>query len=76
MKINIITNFLEKMSEEDRLIFNMHFFKSINISQIARSIDREGYYVKTKIENLLADLKSLMIENNLSLEDLTEKYDY
>ena len=54
----------------------MHFFKSINISQIARSIDREGYYVKTKIENLLADLKSLMIGNNLSLEDLTEKYNY
>ncbi len=73
---NIISNFLEKMSEEDRLIFNMHFFKSINISQIARSIDREGYYVKTKIENLLADLKGLMIGNNLSLEDLTEKYNY
>ena len=73
---NIISNFLEKMTEEDRLIFNMNFFKSINISQIARSIDREGYYVKTNIENLLADLKSLMIENNLSLEDLTEKYNY
>ena len=64
------------MSEEDCLIFNMHFFKSINISQIVRSIDREGYYVETKIENLLADLKSLMIKNNLSLEDLTEKYNY
>ena len=73
---DIIRIYLDKMSEEDRLIFNMSFFKSINISQIARSIEREGYYVKTKVEKMLSALKNLMIENNLSLEDLTEKYNY
>ena len=57
-----------------RLASNL-FSMGLTLGSIRIILDVIGG-VETKIENLLADLKSLMIKNNLSLEDLTEKYNY
>ena len=54
----------------------MSFFKSVNTSQIARSIGQERYFVATKIKELEEDFKELLIKNDLSPEDLKKNYNF
>ena len=72
----IMASFMDKLKGEDLIIFNMSFFKSVNVSQIARSINQERYFVATKIEELVEDFKELLIKNDLSLEDLKNNYNF
>jgi hypothetical protein len=72
----IMDSFFDKLKGEDLIIFNMSFFKSVNVSQIARSINQERYFVATKIEELVEDFKELLIKNDLSLKDLKNNYNF
>ena len=72
----LMASFMDKLKGEDLIIFNMSFFKSVNVSQIARSINQERYFVATKIKELLEDFKELLIKNDLSLEDLKNNYNF
>ena len=54
----------------------MSFFRGVNTSQIARSINKERYFVAKKIEELVEEFKELLIKNDLSLEDLKNNYNF
>ena len=73
---NVMRSFTEKLNDEDLNIFNMSFFRSKKVSEIARQLGRERYYVKTKFDGMLDDLKTQMSENNLSLQEFIESYNF
>ena len=72
----VIRSFTEKLTDENLNIFNMIFFRSKKVSEIARQLGRERYYVENKFEGMLADLKKLMSDNNLSLQEFIENYNF
>ena len=73
---NILESFFEKLKGDDLIIFNMNFYKNVKTSQIARSINKERYFVAKKIEELLEEFKESLVKNGLSLEDLKSNYNF
>ena len=56
----ILTDYKGNLSPQDKLIFNMHVYKEVKVSQIATAIGQTRYFVKTRIDDMLNELKNLM----------------
>ncbi len=61
-KLNkVLADYKVNLTEQDKLILNMNYYKEINASQIAKAIDQNRYYVEKRIKEMLDDLRNLMI---------------
>ena len=61
-KLNkVLADYKVNLTEQDKLILNMNYYKEINASQIAKAIGQNRYYVEKRIEEMLDDLRNLMI---------------
>ena len=63
----ILADYKGKLTAQDKLIFNMHFYKEVKVSRIATAIDQTLYFVKKRIKNMSNDLENLNTEKNISI---------
>ena len=63
----ILADFKGNLTAQDKLIFNMHFYGKVKVSQIATVIHQTLYFVKKRIKNMSNDLKNLNPEKNISI---------
>ena len=63
----ILADYKGNLTAQDKLIFNMHFYKEVKVSRIATAIDQTLYFVKKRIKNMSNDLENLNTEKNISI---------
>lgn len=68
----LFRDFLDNLSDEDRLVFHLRFFSDMNVAQIARSTHRDQKPLYRRMERLAADFRQLLREHGINDEDVLE----
>lgn len=66
---DLVRRFLHSLSEEDRLLFTLHFEKEQSVPSIARFLDAEMQPLYRRLKTLFADLRKMLEANGISAAD-------